>query len=66
MGEPIKDLIQFKTHQIEALQKKLYELESRITLLESYLFEVTDKDCPQDYRQIIRNEVFKTDKDERN
>lgn len=55
----MKDLIDFKNSQIKALQKKVFELESKIGNYETYIFELTDKDCPNEYKQIIKNELLK-------
>jgi len=55
----MKDLIDFKNSQIKALQKKVFELETKIGNYETYIFELTDKDCPKEYKQIIKNELLK-------
>jgi hypothetical protein len=48
----MNELVDFKNAQLEALQK-------RVLLLETFILEVTDKDCPEDYRRIVRDEVLK-------
>ncbi len=55
----MKDLIDFKNAQINALQKRVFELESKVADYETYIFELTDKDCPKEYKQIIKNELLK-------
>jgi hypothetical protein len=55
----MKDLIDFKNAQITALQNKLFELDAKINNYETYIFELTDKDCPEEYKQIIKNELLK-------
>ena len=57
----MKDLLDFKNAQITALQKKVFELETRISTYETYIFELTDKDCPTQYKDIVKNELLKTD-----
>ena len=57
----MKDLIDFKNARIEALQNKLFQQEQRIANLETYIFELTDKDCPEYYKRIIKNELLKTE-----
>lgn len=57
----MKDLIDFKNAQINALQKRLFELETKVGEYETYIFELTDKDCPQEYKQIVKNELLKTE-----
>lgn len=57
----MKDLVDFKNYQIEALQKKLFEQEKRIATLETYIFELADVDCPNEYKKIVTTELLKTD-----
>jgi hypothetical protein len=47
----MNELVDFKNAQVESLQK-------RVLLLETYLLEVTDKDCPDEYRKIVRKEIL--------
>lgn len=54
----MKDLISFKNAQIEALQDVVAEQEKTIMQLETFIFELTDKDSPEEYKQVIRKEVF--------
>lgn len=55
----MKDLLDYKNHRIEALQAKVYEQEQRIDILETYIFELTDESCPQEYRIIVKNELLR-------
>ena len=57
----MKDLIDFKNAQITALQKRLFELETKVGNYETYIFELTDRDCPTEYKQIVKNELLKTE-----
>ena len=57
----MKDLVDFKNYQIEALQNKVFEQDRQISTLETYIFELIDNDCPEEYRLIIKNELLKTD-----
>ena len=57
----MKDLLDFKNAQITALQKKVFELEIRVSTYKTYIFELTDKDCPTQYKDIVKNEILKTD-----
>lgn len=57
----MKDLVDFKNYQIEALQKKVFEQDRKISTLETYIFELVDKDCPEEYKGIVKNELLKTD-----
>lgn len=60
----MKDLITFKNLQIEALHDALADLEKYVTQLETYVFELTDKDSPEEYKAVIRKEVFNIDSNE--
>jgi len=57
----MKDLIDFKNAQIEALTLSINEKDKRISILETWIFELTDDKCPKDYKKVIRNELLKTD-----
>jgi len=57
----MKDLVDFKNYQIEALQSKVFEQERKLSILETYIFELIDKDCPEEYKVIVKNELLKTD-----
>lgn len=50
----MKELVEFKENQIEALQK-------RVNLLETYILEITDSGCPDDYKRIIRKQILNQD-----
>ena len=56
-----KNLVDFKNYQIEALQKKVFEQDRKISTLETYIFELIDKDCPEEYKGIVKNQLLKTD-----
>ena len=51
--------IDYLTQRIRALQEEVANKEQQIDTLTNYLFEVTDKDCMQDYRDIVRKEISK-------
>ena len=57
----MKDLVDFKNYQIEALQNKVFEQDRQISTLETYIFELVDNDCPEEYKGIVKNELLKTD-----
>jgi hypothetical protein len=60
----MKDLISFKNAQIEALQIAISESDAYVMQLESFIFELTDKDSPEEYKAVIRNEIFNIQEDE--
>lgn len=54
----MKDLIDYKNMQIEALQKELFKTTQKISNLETFIFELCDNDCPSSYKDIVKKEVF--------
>jgi uncharacterized protein YutD len=58
MNDTIKDLFDLKNRQINKLQEDLHQAKSQITQLETYIFELCDKECPAGYKEIIKKEVF--------
>lgn len=60
----MKDLIDFKNQQIEALQDSNAQKEARIAILETWIFELTDHKCPRDYKKVIRTELLKTNQND--
>ena len=56
----MKDLVDFKNAQITALQDSNAQKEARIAILETWIFELTDDNCPRDYKKVIRTELLKT------
>lgn len=47
----MRDLVEFQRNRIDALSKRVSELEQ-------YVIELTDKDCPDDYKKIVLNEIL--------
>jgi len=60
----MKDLHDFKNQQIKALQGEVCSIKEYVTKLETYIFELTDEDCPNEYRNIVRQEVFSNKNEE--
>ena len=54
----MKDLVDYKNMQIDALQKELFKANKRITNLETFIFELCDEDCPESYKDIVKKEVL--------
>lgn len=52
------NLMSFKEARIEALLNELNKKNQRIQQLETYIFELCDKDCPDAYKHVIQQEVF--------
>jgi len=53
------DLLSYKTARIEALLKEINRLELENEKLTTYVFELCDKDCPDEYKKIVKVDVFK-------
>ncbi len=47
----MNDLVDFQTHRIQVLEKK-------VTEYEVLLLELTDKDCPEEYKRVIRRQIL--------
>jgi hypothetical protein len=52
------DLFDFYQKKIQQLGMQLAEQEDKITKLETYVFELCDKDCPEEYKQVVKKDVF--------
>ena len=52
-----KVLVDFKEKKIESLQKENLELKSKLSKLETFIIELTDEDCPKEYKQIVLKEL---------
>ena len=55
----MNDLVDFKNQQITALRNNNAELEAKVGILETYIFELTDDKCPSDYKKVVRTELLK-------
>ena len=54
----MKELLEFNNHRIEALVNELSKTNNRILELETFIFELCDRDCPEAYNQVIRTELY--------
>jgi uncharacterized protein YutD len=59
MDNIVRDLFDLKNRQINELQEKLCVAQNRITQLETYIFELCDNSCPKEYKNVVKQEVFK-------
>ena len=55
----VSSLAEFKQARIEALTDALKKKDDYISLLETFIFELTDKDCPEDYKRVVFGEIMK-------
>jgi len=53
------DLSSYFTSRISALEKKNREQNEEIDRLRTFLFEVTDPECPKVYKDVVRKEIVK-------
>jgi hypothetical protein len=54
----MKDLIDYQRFQVEALQKRICELESKLNEVKTHIFELCDEDCPKEYKTIIKQKTY--------
>lgn len=53
------DLSSYFTQRINALEDKTREQSEEIDRLRTFLFEVTDPECPDMYKDVVRKEIVK-------
>jgi hypothetical protein len=53
------NLLTYKEARIEALLQRNKELELENEKLTTFIFELCDKDCPEEYKKIVQSDVFK-------
>ena len=61
----MEELLRFKNLRIEALVKELSKSDKRILDLETFIFELCDKDCPEAYKQVVKTELYEYRKNNR-
>jgi uncharacterized protein YutD len=54
----MEELLRFKDCRIEALVNELNKSNQRISELETFIFELCDKDCPEAYKQVVKTELY--------
>ena len=57
----MNDLLSYKEARINALLERVIELEQEKEMLTTFVFELCDKDCPEDYKRVVIKEVFDND-----
>ena len=45
--------------RVQALLNEINKKDQKIQELETYIFELCDKDCPDEYKHVIKTVVFK-------
>lgn len=54
----MNELIEFQRLRILALMNEVDRLKKVEQQLKEYILEVCDKDCPNDYKRVIRKEII--------
>jgi len=54
----MEDLLDFNRFRMNAMQTRICELESTLTTLETYCFELADDKCPKEYKTVIKQELY--------
>ena len=55
------DLSSYFTMRITALENKNREQTEEIDRLRTFLFEICDPECPDEYKDVVRKEIVKQD-----
>ena len=55
------DLSSYFTMRITALESKNADYKKEIDRLTTFIYEVCDPDCPDEYKGIVRKEIVKED-----
>ena len=53
------DLLSYKEARIEALLNEIQNLQLENERLATYVYELCDKTCPEEYKTIVKSDVFK-------
>ena len=56
----IYDLTEFYRSRIEAMSKKIGNQDKTIVQLATLIFELCDKDCPEEYKNVALGEARKS------
>ena len=51
------ELTRFQEQRIEALHNNVCELQNRIDQLKTFIIELTDSDCPKEYKNVVLSEI---------
>ena len=52
------DLLNYKEARILALLDHIAMLEAENEKLTTYIFELCDRDCPEEYKNVVKNDTF--------
>lgn len=51
------ELTTFQQQRIEALHNNVCELQNKIDQLKTFIIELTDSDCPEQYKNVVLSEI---------
>jgi hypothetical protein len=54
----MKDLIDYQRFQVEALQKRICELENKLNEVKTIIFELCEQDVPEEYKVVIKKHIY--------
>jgi len=55
------NLLSYKEARIEALLKEINRLQLENEKLTTFIFELSEEECPEDYKRVVRSDVFSRD-----
>lgn len=55
----MKDLLDYNRFRMESMQSRICELETLVSTLETYCFELADAKCTLEYKTLIKSELYK-------
>lgn len=51
------ELTRFQQQRIEALHNNVCELQNKVDKLKTFIIELTDSDCPEQYKNVVLSEI---------
>lgn len=51
------ELTRFQEQRIESLHNNVCELQNKVDQLKTFIIELTDSDCPEQYKNVILSEI---------
>jgi len=55
----MQDLLDYNRFRMDAMQSKIFQLESILNTLETYCFELADDECTIEYKTLVKSELYK-------
>ena len=52
------NLVSFLTMRVKALEDAIYEEREQNVELTTFIYELCQEDCPEDYKRVVMNAVF--------